>query len=396
MNKKEAIKFFLKTIYLNDTKLVLSNVDIDRIEDFYKHNHKDKEEYEEYLQKNYETIGCIEKLRSGNFELEKQYNNGKSLQRSVLSECNYIETLARVFKLNKCLDFDRTPLNKIPLECREFLNSGKQTYSAARYLFYSTKEPNIFIFQYGNPAEGDAEIIIDGNKIKLEFKELGAKAGEYDLYYDEYGKLIMPDGFEINNPELVKFVEQFNKETNLIDMIGHNYTNKFNEKDRIDAAISYFTKHNIDIYISATKDNELIALEPETLKVELEDGTRILSTDGSEIRTTGRNPKKLFLNDLFEKVMKDLDAEFLKDDNIKVKKDLIEISTSSGSDEPGRIKFNKFFFVRYEKATFEDNFVVFNKNDVFQVNPTLSIHLVLKADKEQILEYLKKETDILS
>lgn len=390
MNKEKSISYFLDTIYSNNSKLVLTDEEIKRIENFYKENHKIDEEYEEYLKNNYDVIGAIKKIRSGNYELEKQYNKNESLQRSILSECNYIETLASIFKLNKCIDFDRTPLNSLPVECRKFLNSGQQTYSSARYLFYNPKQPDIFIFQYGNPAEGDAEIIIDGNKIKLEFKKREAKAGEYDLFYDESGKLIMPDGFEESNPELVKFVNQFNKETNLIDEIGHNYTNRFNEEDQIKAALAYFAKHDIDIYVSATKENDLVALEPDALEITLKDGSRIITTKGSEIRTTGRNPKKLVLIDLFDKIMNEFDAEYLDSDTIKVKMNSkIEIVNSSGSSEPGRVKFNKFFFVKYNKAKFEGNYVIFKKKDVYQVNPTLSIHLILDANKNDIIEYFE-------
>lgn len=388
MNKNDAINFFLSTIYSNNSKLVLTDEEIKKIEKFYKNNHKVDEEYKDYLSKNYEKIGCIEKIRSGNYELEKQYNRKKSLQRSILSECNYIETLARIFKLNKCIDFDRSPLNSIPLECRNFLNSGQQTYSSARYLFYSTKNPEIFIFQYGNPAEGDAEIIINNNKIKLEFKKREAKAGESDLYYDEYGKLILPVDFEEKTPELVKFVEQFNNETNLISEIGHNYTDRFDEQELIDAALCYFSKNMIDIYISATKENELIALRPDILNVRLNDGRRIVSTRGSEIRTTGRNPKKLVLDRLFDKIMNEFDAEYVDEDNIKVKiNSKIEIRNSSGSSEPGRVKFNKFFFVKYEKAILENNYVIFNRKEVYQLNPTISVHINLEVSKDEIISY---------
>lgn len=388
MNKNESINFFLDTVYSNNSELVLTDEEIKQIEGFYKDHKKIDQEYEDYLNNNYEVIGNIEKLRSGNYELEKQYNKKESLQRSILSECNYIETLARIFKLNKCIDFDRTPLNSIPVDCRRFLNSGQQTYSSARYLFYNPRNPNVFIFQYGNPAECDAEIIIDGNKVKLEFKKREAKAGEYDLFYDADGKLIMPEGFEESNPELIKFVNQFNAETNLIDEIGHNYTNKFDEQDRIDAALAYFAKHDIDIYVSATKENDLIALEPNALEIELSDGSRILTTKGSEIRTTGRNPKKLVLFELFDKIMNDFNAEYIDDETIKIKKnDNVEIVNSSGTNEPGRVKFNKFFFVKYEKATFADDYIIFKKNDVYQVNPTLSIHLVLDKNKDEIIEY---------
>lgn len=390
MNKKDAIKYFINTIYSNNSNLILSDKEIKRIEKFYKENRKIDKEYENYVKDNYEIIGCVEKIRSGNYELKKQYNKGESLQRSILSECNYIETLAQIFKLNKCIDFDRSPLNSIPVECRNYLNSGQQSYSAARYLYFNPKKPDIFIFQYGNPAECDADIIINNNKIKLEFKKRKAKAGESDLYYDEKGKLILRDDFEEKTPELVKFVEQFNAETNVIKEIGHNYRDKFDEQELIEAALCYFTRNNIDLYVSATKGNELIALEPDILKVQLNDGSRIITTKGSEIRTTGRNSKKLVLDKLFDNIMKMMNAEQLDDNYIRVKMNPdIEIKNSSGSSSPGRVKFNKFFYVKYGDCKINNGYIVFNRDDVYQVNPTIAVHITLNKSKKDIIDYFE-------
>ncbi len=61
------------------------------------------------------------------------------------------------------------------------------------------------------------------------------------------------------NPEYVPFIEQFNEETNVIEQIGHNF-NTFDEETKIASIQEYFIKNEIDVLISSTKENELIAL----------------------------------------------------------------------------------------------------------------------------------------
>ena len=263
MNKKEAINELIKKIYNTNSDLILPEVDIKMLNDFFKRNENFDKKFEEFCNDNSEKFNEISKLKSGKYEIEKQYNQGKALQPGILSECNYIETLAKIFKLNKCLDFDRTPVNKVPIECRDYLKSGYQTFSAARYLYYNTKNLDIFIFQYGNPANGDAEIIINSNKVRIEFKERNAKAGEYDItgLYNDEGELLISDDFMMNTPEYIPLIEKFNKETNVIEQIGHNYNN-FDDEIKVKSIEKYFERHNIDVIISSTTDNDLVVLTP--------------------------------------------------------------------------------------------------------------------------------------
>ena len=139
LNKKEAVDELIKTIYGSNSDLILSEEEIKRLNNFFKEVKQFDEEFDKYFDKHSDDLEGISKLKSGKYEMEKQYNQNKALQPGILSECNYIETLAKILKLNKCLDFDRTPMNKVPIECRNFLNSGYQTFSAARYLYYNPK-----------------------------------------------------------------------------------------------------------------------------------------------------------------------------------------------------------------------------------------------------------------
>ena len=394
MNKKEAISELINTIYNNNSDLILSESDIKRLNNFFKEVDQFSKQFDAFLEENSEKTKGISKLKSGKYEMEKQYNQNRALQPGILSECNYVETLAKIFNLNKCLDFDRTPMNQVPIECRNYLNSGYQTFSAARYLYYSTKNPDIFIFQYGNPANGDAEIIINGNKVRLEFKERNAKAGEYDItgLYDDEGKLLISDDFRKNTPEYIPFIEKFNSETNVIEQIGHNY-NDFDDETKVLSVMEYFARHDIDAIVSSTSNNELVVLTPECVKIELPDGRRIITTENSEIRTSGRNHRKIFTKNLFMNVLDQMNAVEIDKDKYEVSLDneLVEIVNGRGTSTPSRIKFNKVFFVDINDAIIENDKVVFNINDVEQLKPSISMHIKINATKDELKDYFEKK-----
>ena len=389
VNKQEAVEELIKTVYNSNSDLILEEDEIKRLNDFFK-SVDCTQDFEKICGENSIELIEISKLKSGRYEIEKQFNQNKALQPGILSECNYVETLAKIFKLNKCLDFDQTPINKVPLECRNYLNSGYQTFSAARYLYYSTSNPNIFIFQYGNPANGDAEIIINGNKVRIEFKERSAKAGEYDItgLYNDNGELLISDDFRKNTPEYIPLINKFNEETNVIEQIGHNYSN-FDEETRIKSVMEYFLRHNIDVIISSTSENELIVLTPKCLEIELPSGERVITTENSEIRTSGRNYGKIFTKDLFMKVLKDMNAVEISDSKYEVSlnNDLVEIVNGRGSSTPSRIKFNKIFFVDINDAETSDDKVIFDIQDVHQLKPSISMHIKINGSKDELKQY---------
>ncbi len=392
MNKEQAVKNFINEIYANATDLVLTNDEIKKISDFYKETHNLEAKFDEYIENYRNEIGVIKKLKSGTYELEKQFVQNKALQPGILSECNYVETLAKLFNLNKCIDLDSRPINSIPAECATFFRSGKLTYSCARYLYYNPRNTDIFIFQYGNPAAGDAEIIINGNNVRLEFKENNAKAGEYDItgLYDENGKLLISNAFRENTPELVPFIEKFNEETNVIEQIGHNYNN-FDEQTKLESIHEYFLKHNIDVLVTSANDNSLIALTPDCLDVALEDGTRFVSTDNSEIRTSGRNYRKIFTNQLFDKTLELLDAIKIstKEYKVKLNHNLVEIVNARGTKKPSRIKFRNVFFVDIENSKLDQEYVIFSRDDVRQLTPSISMHIKITTSKDTLMKYFQ-------
>lgn len=390
MNKVSSLNKLIDLIYSSNCKLVVSNKDIKYLNDFFKDSKNFVGDFREYLEGGSEALSLIKKLKSGKYEMEKQYENNKALQAGILSECNYIETLARILKLNKCVDFDRSPLNSIPKDARIYLNSGAQTFSAARYLYYNPKIPDLYIFQYGNPANGDAEVILDGNKIRLEFKENNAKAGEYDItgLYDEKGKLLISDDFKKNTPEYIPLIEKFNKETNVLEQIGHNYSN-FDEESKNKSILEYFNRHKIDAIISSTSNDDLILITPLCVNSKLSNGKNIILTDNSEIRTSGRNSTKVFTKELLNKLLIDMNAIEVSKDIYQVSLDnrYVELVNARGTNIPSRVKFNKIFFVKISKITIINNIISFNINDIEQLKPSISMHIKINASKEELKNF---------
>lgn len=387
MSKENTIQEFLDTVYQNDSSLILDEESIKRINTFFKEYQEEEKKFDDFLSLLGVEFQDITKLQSGVMEIKKQYERNMALQPGVLSECNYVETLARLFKLNKCLDLNNVTFNQVPIEAAKYLIPSAETISGGRYLYYNTKK-DIFLFQYGNPETGDAVMVIDGDKIKLEFKERTAKTGEYDItgLYGEDGKLIISDDFANKNPEYVPFIEQFNEETNVIEQIGHNF-NTFDEETKIASIQEYFIKNEIDVLISSTKENELIALTPDSITLELEDGTSIISTQNSEIRTSGRNYTKIFTPELFRQTLQKIGAKEIDNETVlvNISTPFVEKVNGRGLNQITRIKFNKIFFIKIENITWQDeNNIIFKINDVCQLKPTVSMHLTILASKDQL------------
>ena len=397
MSKEESVKEFLKEVYANDSSLILDEDAIKKINTFFKEYQEEEKEYEKFFSDLELEFKDVTKLKSGVMEIKKQYERQMALQPGILSECNYVQTLAKLFKLNKCIDLNNVTFNQVPIEAAKYLIPSAETISGGRYLYYNTKK-DMFLFQYGNPETGDAVMVINGEKIKLEFKERVAKTGEYDItgLYGEDGKLIISDDFAQKNPEYVPFIEQFNEETSVVEQIGHNF-NTFDEETKIESIQQYFVKNDIDVLISSTKDNELIAITPDSITLELEDGTKIISTQNSEIRTSGRNYTSIFTNQLFNQTLVNINAKEIKNDiyEVNINNQLIEKVIGRGLNQITRIKFNKIFFVKIENVEWKDDeTIIFNRKDVCQLKPTISMHLTILASKDQLKNAFREQENL--
>lgn len=392
MNKEEAVRLIMDKVYSSDVTVMLSEKEVKEANDYYKRNFKRYSTFDDFLDSAPKIKNVVVKLKSGKIEMAKQFEAQEGMQPGILSECNFVQTLAQLLKLNKCVDLISTPINLLPKDCIPFINSGANTFSCARYLYYNKNNPDMFIFQYGNPASGDAEILITGNKIRLEFKERKAKGGEYDLTYGEDGKLIPSQTILTNFAEMVVLINKFNSETTVFEQVGSNY-NKFDEDTTLRIAKKYFANHSVDILVSTETENKLIAITPNNFDVVLPGGKKIISTQSSEIRTAGRNSTKVFTPIYFDWVLQELGV--LQDETgmcmVEYTEDNPDLcfAKARGKDTISRFKIHHIFFVPVENITQDGNLIMFNKKDVKQLKPSISMHLTIVAQKSEIVKAIK-------
>lgn len=403
MEKDEALKKFVDTIYNKNSKVIFSKQEIKKIEEFYKNNYKvdlddfdledidyEKlkqlykdsikldEEFNKFLEKELLIKKMIEQSKSAWSEIRKQFKAQKALQSGIISECFYASTIAKIFNLNKFVDLESCLFNEVPPECIDYITSTTIKFNCARYLYYNKSNLDVFIIQYGNPAHGDAEIIINGQKIRLEFKEQKAKAGEYDIHYNENGNLILAEDFGEKFPELSKLIHEFNNNTNLMENVGHNYK-ELDKELGLRHVKRYFENNAIDVLISTNVDNDLLTVTSSCL-----DDEKIISTRGSEIRTAGRNSKSIFTPNYFEEVMNEIGADKINENMYKVLKEKITITSGRGQSEPSRLKLNPLFFVKVSDLIEEGEHYIINKDNIKQILPTISIHIEIIAKPEEI------------
>ena len=382
MTKDNAIKYFLKIIYENKPQVILSKSKIQKIEKFYKNNYVNEEDFNDFINQDISIKGMLKESKSAWNEIKKQFFKKEALQPGIISECFYSSTLAKLFNLENFLDIEESVNEEIPINCLEYINKTNNHLNG-RYLYYNKDNYNTFIIQYGNPTEGDAVIVINGNKIKLEYKEKNAKAGEYDVLYNENGKLIITPDFKEQFPELALLLEKFNREKTVMELVGHNYKdlNRTLEMKHIER---YFKNNQIDVLISVNKSNEFIAITDEIFKKHME--YKIISTVGSEIRTSGRNPKKVFTNNYYEQVKKEINAIKVNDDKYNILKNEYILTTGRGKKEPTRLKFGKVFFIK-TKDIEENDYYVINTQNVKQLIPTISIHIKIIASFNELKDF---------
>ena len=384
--KDDKIQELLKLIYESSELTIVSKNDIDYINQYYKQNFNKAKTYEE-LVKDDRFEFLLNKLHSAKYEINKQFNLKKALQPGIISECNFSESIAKVLGLNKVIDLDNAKYNEVPREFNEFVQNSSQTFSGARYLFYNNKNKNIFIFQYGNPARGDAEVVMDGQKIRLEYKEKHAKLGEYDMLYDNMGTLIPSNKIKQELGALTFLIDSFNQNTDIFSEIGHNYT-AFDVDTCMIAASMYLQSKKIDLIISAVGDS-LVAINFDCFKHKTPSNEYAVSLKGSEIRTSGKNSKKVWTEEHFEQTLKDLEV-VNKNGFCYIKKDKCKLVKGKGKEEITRLKIGSIYFVFIENVKDNGLEYVFKKEDVRQLVPTISMHMTINATKEELKKFLVK------
>ena len=398
MDRDGAIKTLITKVYDYKNKNVLSKKEIVKIEKYFKDNYQKYNSLASFCASDATIKGLIDKLKSGKSEIEKQILEQKALQRGIISECVFVQTLATILGLNKFYDLETGAVASIPKEVKANLDKVQdkaKTGCAARYVYYKCNDYDNILFQYGNPtAIGDATAILFSNDIIIEIKDMPALLMDKDLEYDENGHLIVTDEIRQDFPNYVAYIEAFNTTTTVFNEFGHNYPILSNAdvSDRAKFILSYINSSFMDVLMTAA-DDKLVVIKKDDLTKPLSDNQLILSTDGSEIRTTGKNKKKVFTPIYMRNTLLSLGVSIDSNDICSVDKNnsnVIGFIQGRGTTDVTRFKLTNCFFVENKGGKLKDcnDHWEFALSDVLQCKSGISVHVGLSKNKADIRKEL--------
>jgi len=384
MNK---ILYYLFNSIYNDgklTKFLVKRSVIKQIEKIYKQNYLKFEDYSSFYS-NFSNINQYLKLsQAAECEIKKQFFKKMALQPAILNECYVIQTIANLFNLNLFVDVDENHEN-IPVFLLKSIikrKNGLLENQFPRYIYYN-EDKNITLLQYGDSHSIDAIFIKDGYRIRLEIKDIKAKMGEYDLSYEEDGKLIASDNIKKEFPEFLNIIEEFNKENNVYQYLGKNYKigEKINESSLKDIVFSIFNSKKIDLFLLQAS-NRIFAIP----SLSIFDN---ITTHGSEIRIAGRNNYEVFTPKNLKDVLIKQNAVFL-DDNIVIPFDKTNLIKGRGMDKITRYNINNIYYLKINNIKRENGKVIFNIKNIRQKRPTISIHIYAKLNYNNLFDIKMK------
>lgn len=233
-------------------------------------------------------------------------------------------------------------------------------------------------------------IAINGQECKIEIKDMPALLMDKDLIYDENGKIIITDEIKNNYPEYVKYIQEFNSKTSMIDKMGSNYK-LFDDGDTkaIGFVKSFLDSSDIDIIMTATNKDELIGLTPKLIDYTFSDNTPLITVTGSEIRTTGKNSlANAFTPQYLNKILNEKDIA-IENGMCRVKANSKKVigwihGRGKDKDTATRFKISNAFFVKSDDIIVEDGYVKFPKEKIRQSKGGISLHISVKHTKKEI------------
>ncbi len=378
INNETLVKF-LSDIYNKSIVTLLSNRQIKEIEDFYNKNYDKYGDINQFYSSNVTVARNIKKVKSVRCEVERQFSLKKRLQSGTLCECVMAETIAKMYNLDCFADVFHTYVRDLPANILYRLRDDNNRI-LCRYIYYNSDDLSNFLIQYGNPTRYDADLYLNDEIVKIEFKDKIARAGEKETEYDNNGKLIYTSKFAEENPDYIPLINRFNEGYNLIDIEG-NYQ-IVNNADNKAILRSYFRNLGFEILVSIDDNNELIAITEDC--IDMPDGREFLSLNGSEIRRAGKNSYRVFTPELLLRCIEKVDGI--------VSEDIVSIPIDNMTDRTnnGRVtgkKINHLFFVSIENIKEENGNYLFSVKNVKQLKPTLCVHMQIIIDRDTLVEY---------
>lgn len=382
----EALIEFLRDIYEETNRTILTDKEIKDIEKFYKENYKESKTFDDFLSINPDITKKVKKVKGVYAEIERQFNAKKALQPGTLVECVLAQTIANMYNLTTFVDSFHSYIRELPANVLPYLRTEENTL-LCRYIYYDPNNYKNFLIQYGNPTSYDADLFLDNKVVKVEFKDRIARAGERDIKrYDENGKLLIDNKFIEENPDYIPLIEKFNEETDIFSRYDSNCKkvnfDDFDIDTKKELLKNYFTTLGIDTLVTLDKNNQLIAITIDC--IDEEKNINIISTDGSEIRPAGKNPGKVFTPIFLKNSITNM--------NGKIENNIASIPKEKMSDRIGRgtggkvtgKKINNLLFVTIENVSEDDDRCIFSLENVMQLKPTIAVHIKIIATKEEL------------
>lgn len=280
----------------------------------------------------------------------------KNLQPCIKNEYQVTQTIAYMLGLKY--------IETLDIKIKNILRSVNISPSWIRKCFANEKYTKI-IFQSGNPHANDIYYYDHGDLFSIECKQNIGKTKEYDLLYDEDGKIIEYENVIKDVFSYKSIIEKFNSETSIFKILGHNYK----IKPTSDALLSYFKNKKIDILI-ISRDDCMYCIDP------INDFDFITILSDSEIRSCGKNNYKIFTPNYFNKYFDEK---------------LITTSTPRMGDKNkiNRYKFKGIFFVR-NKEDFK------NIQKIRQNKATISTHFTISETINTLKNHYTKKLQNIS
>lgn len=292
-----------------------------------------------------------------------QFDNAIGLQGGKILEIVIGETLGRIFNAQYI---------------------GNNTFEGEYYTIILTGEDG-----KGSGTSYDVKIVDKINKVSYigEVKDEIARCGECDLKYDEYGHLFPAPRATKWDDAWWPILNAFNASTSMFDIFGHNFKISQFKDACATIACNYF--NGVD-FLFTCKQNKLITVPMknfDTVKT-------LFCFDGSEIRSSGKNPVNSFTPNYMDKTIRNSEYFIRMDGNNYVMDQaiLIEKKNGRGGGVSSRYGFIPGFIVRKDGVTFNDDGTCLIKtNSIKQLNSNISVHFQIKAKYDEIVKICKGE-----
>lgn len=307
-------------------------------------------------------------------ELHKSIDTGNNVQSAVFSECVYAQTLASHFQLSK---FRNQSVDPIDFQHNELLVFKKMGI-APRYT-YSNEDSSIVLVQAGGSSGVDSALVHrqDSKIFTIEFKEPGAKTTEADLpKYGEDGYLRPTEAFLAKHPQFTSMIEeQLAKKLNFFASQGSNI-NDFSTQS---------LKRAVNDNYQGVKFADAICTEDEFGQLAMIPSDQIdtwARLEG-EIRPAGRNPYKIWTPIQLIDKLQELGGEIVNG-SVRISLDVLTTAKPRGGTGTSRYKIGSLFFVRAPDVELNSGIAMFDLDDVWQLNPTITAKMFfekLSADE---------------